>query len=302
MERSATAAAPHRRRRRRGTRTGLRRSRTRSLPSSAATPSSTPLVSTGSARRSTGAWTLSDRSTSTTRVEACTPSRSSPTISTCCGTRCSATRTPSTRPPRRQPSWSSVRARRCCATSTRRDEYCVVFTPNATGALKLVGEAYPFEPGSRFLLTSDNHNSVNGIREFARACGRDDDVPAQHAAFAACRRRPARGRPATGRTARGTTCSPTRPSRTSRASSIRSTGSPTAQAAGWDVLVDCAAFVPTNRLDLSEWQPDFVADLALQAARVPDRRRLPARSQAGSCPAAPALVRRRHHRHRERSG
>ncbi len=51
------------------------------------------------------------------------------------------------------------------------DEYCVVFTPNATGALKLVGEAYPFEPGSRFLLTSDNHNSVNGMREFARASG-----------------------------------------------------------------------------------------------------------------------------------
>ena len=34
---------------------------------------------------------------------------------------------------------------------------------------------------------------------------------------------------------------------------------PRAQAAGWDVLVDCAAFVPTNRLDLAEWQPDFVA-------------------------------------------
>jgi len=27
---------------------------------------------------------------------------------------------------------------------------------------------------------------------------------------------------------------------------------------GWDVLVDCAAFVPTNRLDLSQWHPDFV--------------------------------------------
>ena len=31
-----------------------------------------------------------------------------------------------------------------------------------------------------------------------------------------------------------------------------------AQASGWDVLVDCAAFVPTNRLDLSRWHPDFV--------------------------------------------
>jgi selenocysteine lyase/cysteine desulfurase len=28
---------------------------------------------------------------------------------------------------------------------------------------------------------------------------------------------------------------------------------------GWDVLVDCAAFVPTSRLDLSRFKPDFVA-------------------------------------------
>ena len=27
---------------------------------------------------------------------------------------------------------------------------------------------------------------------------------------------------------------------------------------GWDVLVDAAAFAPTNRLDLARWQPDFV--------------------------------------------
>src|SRR5437870_5397380 len=51
------------------------------------------------------------------------------------------------------------------------EEYVAIFTPNATGALRLVGEAYPFRPGDRFLLTFDNHNSVNGIREFARAHG-----------------------------------------------------------------------------------------------------------------------------------
>src|SRR5438132_12100891 len=48
-----------------------------------------------------------------------------------------------------------------------RDEYTAVFTTNATAALKLVGEAYPFAPGGACLLTFDNHNSVNGIREFA---------------------------------------------------------------------------------------------------------------------------------------
>ena len=53
------------------------------------------------------------------------------------------------------------------------EEYCVIFTGNASQALKLVGESYPFGSGGRFLLTFDNHNSVNGIREFARARGAD---------------------------------------------------------------------------------------------------------------------------------
>ena len=68
------------------------------------------------------------------------------------------------------------------------DEYVAIFTPNATGALRLVGEAYPFRAGDRFLLTFDNHNSVNGIREFARARGAETTyVPSDRA-------RPARRR------------------------------------------------------------------------------------------------------------
>ena len=51
------------------------------------------------------------------------------------------------------------------------DEFVVIFTANATQALKLVGEAYPFDAAGEYLLTFDNHNSVNGIREFARAKG-----------------------------------------------------------------------------------------------------------------------------------
>ena len=49
------------------------------------------------------------------------------------------------------------------------DEYVAIFTANATGAIKLVGEAYPFQAGDRYLLSFDNHNSINGVREFARA-------------------------------------------------------------------------------------------------------------------------------------
>ncbi|KAH9022461.1 pyridoxal phosphate-dependent transferase [Lactarius hengduanensis] len=40
----------------------------------------------------------------------------------------------------------------------------VVFTANASAALKLVGEAFPFTP-------EDAHNSVHGIREFSRSKG-----------------------------------------------------------------------------------------------------------------------------------
>ena len=49
---------------------------------------------------------------------------------------------------RRRP-WSSARGGRCSSTSTRAGNYTAVFTANATAALKLVGESYPFAPGGR---------------------------------------------------------------------------------------------------------------------------------------------------------
>src|SRR6202051_3818466 len=55
--------------------------------------------------------------------------------------------------------------------NARAEDYILVFTQNASAALKLVGESFSFAPGSRYLLTFDNHNSVNGIREFALAKG-----------------------------------------------------------------------------------------------------------------------------------
>jgi molybdenum cofactor sulfurtransferase len=52
-------------------------------------------------------------------------------------------------------------------------EYQVVFTRSATGALKLVGETFPWAPGSEFVYLRENHNSVLGMREYAlRAGGR----------------------------------------------------------------------------------------------------------------------------------
>jgi selenocysteine lyase/cysteine desulfurase len=46
-----------------------------------------------------------------------------------------------------------------------------VFTANATAALKLVGEAYPFKSNNGYILGADSHNSVHGIREYASRRG-----------------------------------------------------------------------------------------------------------------------------------
>jgi molybdenum cofactor sulfurtransferase len=138
------------------------------------------------------------------------------------------------------------------------DEYAVVFTANASQALKLVGEAYPFEAGDQFLLTFDNHNSVNGIREFARARGAEtrylpvlppdlrvsDDLVET---FLARSRGASRHRLFA------------YPAQSNFSGVQHSLGwIDLARAHGFDVLLDAAAFAPTNRLDLSREKPDFV--------------------------------------------
>jgi selenocysteine lyase/cysteine desulfurase len=137
------------------------------------------------------------------------------------------------------------------------DEYEAIFTANATGALRLVGEAYPFAPGGTYLLTFDNHNSVNGIREFARAKGARvaylpivaPDLRADPQALTAALQLGRRG-------ANNLFAYPAQSNFSGVQHSLEWIAE--AQARGWDVLLDAAAFVPTNRLDLSRWQPDFV--------------------------------------------
>src|SRR5215471_5158966 len=152
------------------------------------------------------------------------------------------------------------RARQCVLSYFHASpgEYVVIFTPNASGALKLVGESYPFASGGRFLLTFDNHNSVNVIRAFAQAKGAyityvplnppDLRVNESHLYHMLAQARPEQPNlfayPAQ--------------------SNVTGVQHPLdwiahAQRQGWDVLVDCAAFVPSNRLDLSRWHPDFVS-------------------------------------------
>jgi len=137
------------------------------------------------------------------------------------------------------------------------DEYMVIFTPNASGALRLVGESYPFEDRGQYLLIFDNHNSVNGIREFATRknapvtyspvlppdlridadtlrANLERAIPGGNNLFAY----PAQ----------------------SNFSGVQHSLDwiEIAQAKGWDVLLDCAAFAPSNRLDLRQIKPDFV--------------------------------------------
>jgi molybdenum cofactor sulfurtransferase len=151
------------------------------------------------------------------------------------------------------------------------EEYEVIFTPNATGALRLVGESYPFGPGGRLLLTFDNHNSVNGIRQFARARGASVSyVPLDPADLRVSEEALARQLQAATSTRRGRLArrrsGPTPGSlfafpAQSNFSGVQHPLTWIAQAhpAGYDVLLDAAAFAPTNRLDLSRWHPDYVS-------------------------------------------
>ncbi|PRW20464.1 Molybdenum cofactor sulfurase [Chlorella sorokiniana] len=49
--------------------------------------------------------------------------------------------------------------------------YDIVWTRSGTGALHILGETFPFTPGSRFAYLDSNHNSVLGIREYAKLAG-----------------------------------------------------------------------------------------------------------------------------------
>jgi selenocysteine lyase/cysteine desulfurase len=137
------------------------------------------------------------------------------------------------------------------------DYYCV-FTSNASGALQIVGESYPFNENAHLLLTADNHNSVNGIREYCRKKGGSytyspmnyedlrineqellKHLDAHHGKENKLFAYPAQ----------------------SNVSGVRHSLSwiKIAHEKGWDVLLDAAAFVPTSRLDLSSCKPDFVS-------------------------------------------
>ncbi|HZB06067.1 MAG TPA: aminotransferase class V-fold PLP-dependent enzyme [Thermoleophilaceae bacterium] len=136
-------------------------------------------------------------------------------------------------------------------------EYACIFTPNATGALRLVGEAYPFGPRDRFLATFDNHNSVNGIREFAHAKGaRTAYVPLEAPDLRVAEELLERYLDEADPQGHNLFAYPAQSNFSGVKHPLEWVAA--AQQRGWHVCVDAAAFVPTSRLDLSVWKPDFV--------------------------------------------
>ena len=133
-------------------------------------------------------------------------------------------------------------------------EYTAIFTPNTSGALKHVGESYPFAPGTRLLLTADNHNSVNGIREFART--RQAGIEYAGLTFPELRIDEAALERQLDASPKGLFAFPAQ----SNFSGVQHPLSlvERAEQRGWHVLLDAAAYVPTNRLDLKAVRPHFV--------------------------------------------
>jgi selenocysteine lyase/cysteine desulfurase len=133
------------------------------------------------------------------------------------------------------------------------NEYDVVFTANATAAIRILSEAFPFTSGSRLVLSADNHNSVNGLRIAAskrRASIEyvelDDDL------------RPANPMRWLVRAAQPSLFAyPAQSNFSGVRHSLEWVAE--ARARGYRVLLDAAAFVPTRALSLSRVPADFVA-------------------------------------------
>ncbi|HZK78125.1 MAG TPA: aminotransferase class V-fold PLP-dependent enzyme [Gemmatimonadaceae bacterium] len=133
-------------------------------------------------------------------------------------------------------------------------EYAVCFTANTTAAIKLVAESYPFGPACGLVLSADNHNSMNGMREYAWSRGAaveylpiDDDLRLDD---------PLPGlRRLIGKSG-GLFGYPAQSNLSGVKHSLGLIGE--AQSMGYDVILDAAAYMPTNRLSLTKSAADFV--------------------------------------------
>ncbi len=136
------------------------------------------------------------------------------------------------------------------------DYYCI-FTQNASGALKIIGECYPFEKNGKFLLFTDNHNSVNGIREYCNNAGGSHTYVPMIFEDLKVSTEDLQKELSTSDAENKLFAFPAQ----SNVSGVKHDLNwiKIAQEKGWDVLLDAAAFVPTSKLDLKVYKPDFVS-------------------------------------------
>src|SRR5262249_29985797 len=136
-------------------------------------------------------------------------------------------------------------------------EYTVCFTANTSAAVKLVAESYPFTAGSRLVLAADNHNSINGVREYARrGCATVTYLPLDGALTLAGEPAPLSALAPSPAGAAKLFAFPAQ----SNFSGVKHPLSliALAQSLGFDVLLDAAAFAPSNPLSLRRFPADFV--------------------------------------------
>jgi selenocysteine lyase/cysteine desulfurase len=129
------------------------------------------------------------------------------------------------------------------------ETHVVIFTANASAAIKLVAESYPFDAGSTLLLTADNHNSVNGIREYAARAGARVQVLGldEHLRI---------GEPLDA-SEPGLFAFPAQSNFSGVCHPLSLVD--VAKSRGFDVLLDAAAYVPTHALSLRDCRADYVA-------------------------------------------
>ncbi|MCU0437193.1 MAG: aminotransferase class V-fold PLP-dependent enzyme [Raineya sp.] len=137
------------------------------------------------------------------------------------------------------------------------DYYCV-FTQNASASLKIIGESYPFGTNGALVLLADNHNSVNGIREYCNGKGgKTTYVPVQYEDLEINSRILIKSLEDASKFENKLFAFPAQ----SNVSGVKHDLKwvEYAQNKGFDVLLDAAAYVPSSKLDLSKIHPDFVS-------------------------------------------
>ena len=139
---------------------------------------------------------------------------------------------------------------------TDEDHYSVIFLASATQALKLVGENFPWTKKSRFFYTRYNHNSVLGIRRYAVSHGAKFNATRSYESLLAIARN---------MTVPGTfkhllampledNFAGTKPSKELMYEISHINGS-------FALIADAAAYLPTNKLNLTEY-PFHAVDMS----------------------------------------